>query len=154
MLIKTIKGVPIILDDDNVIRFTADADIDSDGGPNVDNDPYWQPDTTLHHNGLPINAQTVPFAVIPIGVLNKVKGLGLGCKVIVTNALNGRSAVGVLADLGPTFKVGEISPAMARLIGVNPDSVRGGESRNVIRYEVFLDVPAVVNGVTYKLKRL
>jgi hypothetical protein len=154
MRLKQIEGCDINLDQDGVIRFTADADIDSDGGPNVDNDPCWQPETTLKFNGKSINAQKVPFAVIPIGILNKVGPIGLGCKVIVTDTRNGRWAFGVLADLGPTRKVGEISPEMARRIGINPNSVRGGEDEKVIRYEIFIGVPAVVDGITYKLQPL
>lgn len=153
-LLATIQGCPIILHADGVIRFTADADIDSDGGPNVDHDPCWQPDTTYHHQGKAINAQKVPYAVIPLGILNLVKPMGLGCKVVCTHTLTHRSAEGVLADLGPTRKIGELSPEMARRIGVNPNSVRGGESRQVIRYEIHLGVPAVIDGIQYALQRL
>jgi len=153
-LLKTIESGPVFLRADGVIEFTADADIDSDGGPNVDHDPCWQADTSYHHAGKPLNAQTVPYVVIPIGILNLVKPIGLGCLVIVTHTLTGRSAAGVLGDLGPTAKDGEISAAMARRIGVNPNSRNGGEARRCIRYEVHIGIPAVIDGVTYALQPL
>ena len=153
-LLSLIQGCAITLDDDGVIRFLADADIDSDGGPNVDHDPYWQPDTTLHLRGKPINSQVVPYAVIPIGILNKVRPIGLGCQVRVTNRSNGKSCDAVLADLGPTRKIGEISAECARRLGVNPNSVRGGTEKRIIFYEVYLGIPAIVVGISYKLQPL
>lgn len=153
-VLKTIEGVNIYQVGENCLRFIADADIDSDGGPNVDNDPCWQPDTTLHFNGKPINAQTVPYAVIPLGILNLVKPIGLGCKVVCTHITTNKSAIGVLADLGPTRRIGELSPEMARRIGINPNSRFGGEDRRLIKYEIFLGVPAVVDGITYQLQPL
>jgi len=153
-LLATVQNIQINLFPDHIIRFIADADIDSDGGPNIDHDPCWQPQTTLQFRGKSIDAQQVPYAVIPLGILNKVRPIGLGCHVICTHILTGKTAAGVLADLGPTRKVGEISPAMARLLGVDPNSRTGGEERNVIHYEIHLGVPALVNGVTYDLQPL
>ena len=153
-LLATIQGVAITLCGDGVVRFIANADIDSDGGPNIDHDPCWQPDTTLRHAGASINAQQVPYVVIPIGILNMVGPIGLGCLVTCTHILTGKAGSGVLADLGPRSKVGEISPAMARLLGIDPNSRTGGESRNVIRYELHIGVPAVIDGVTYALQKL
>lgn len=152
-VIKTVDGVDITYRP-GLISFTADADIDSDGGPNIDHDPYWQPDTTLHHHGQPINAQRVPYCVIPIGILNKVPEMGLGCHCVVTNTRTGQSATAVLADLGPTRKIGEISPALARKIGVNPNSRIGGEERKIILYEIYVGNPATIDGITYKLQPL
>ena len=149
-----IQGGPVFLRADGVIEFTADADIDSDGGPNVDADPCWNADTSYHHQGRPLNAQRVPYVVIPIGILDRVKPIGLGCAVTVTHTLTGRAARGVLGDLGPTAKDGEISPAMARLLGIDPNSRTGGEARRCIRYEIHVGQPAVVDGVTYPLQPL
>lgn len=152
--LAVIQNCPIVLCADGVIRFTADADIDSDGGPNVDHDTCWQPDTTYHYQGKPINAQVVPYVVIPEGILNLVGPRGLGCHCVVRNPLNGRIANAVLVDLGPTRKVGEISAALARRLGVNPNSVSGGEEHHVIEYEIYIGVPAEVDGITYPLQAL
>ena len=45
----------------------------------------------------------------------------LGCRVVVTNTGNGRSVEAVVADRGPSKKLGEISLACARAIGVPVD---------------------------------
>jgi len=153
-LIKIIEGSPVTLGIDGVIRFVGDMDIDSDGGPNVDKDPCWQPDTTLRHAGGSINAQTVPYVVCPIGVLDLVHEIGLGCRCVVTHTKNRREAVAVLADLGPRAKTGEGSPALARKLGINPNSRYGGEDAKVILYELHIGVPAVIDGVEYALQPL
>lgn len=153
-VLKQIEGSPITLCSDGVIRFVGDMDIDSDGGANVDHDPCWAPDTTLHHNGMSIDAQKVPYLVCPIGILELVEPVGLGCQCYAVHLRTNREAGGVLADLGPSRKDGECSAALARRIGVNPNSVNGGESRKVILYEFHIGVPAVVDGVTYHLQRL
>ena len=153
-LLKMIQGGPVFLRADGAIEFTADADIDSDGGPNVDDDPCWQAQTSYRYLGRSLNAQIIPYVVIPIGILDLVAPVGLGCAVTCTHTLTGKCGHGILGDLGPSTKDGEISAAMARLLGVNPNSRTGGESRRVIRYEVFIGKPAVLNGITYPLQPL
>lgn len=113
----------------------------ADGGPLKASDPFRY-----------VDAATVPFAVVPPAILKKTKGIVLGCKCIVTNRKTGKTAVGVVADSGPTFKIGEISPAMARLVGVPASARSGGEKSFVIQYEIFPGVAAVVNGVEYPLQ--
>jgi len=44
-----------------------------------------------------------------------------GCSAVVTNTQNGRSVQAVVADGGPSDKLGEISLACARAIGVPVD---------------------------------
>jgi hypothetical protein len=66
-----------------------------------------------------------------------VEGVVLGCRVVVTNTGNGRSVAAVVADRGPSNKLGEISLACARAIGVpvneaspHPANSGGTESQN------------------------
>jgi len=153
-ILKTIEGSPVTLGIDGVIRFMGDMDIDADGGPNIDADPCWQPDTTLRHAGASIDAQAVPFVVCPIGVLDLVHEIGLGCHCRVTHTKTLRQADAVLADLGPRSKTGEGSPALARLLGIDANSRHGGEDRPVILYELHVGVPAVIGGVAYALQSL
>ncbi len=60
--IAVIQGIPIYEGSDGRCWMTADADIDADGVDangqpnNVYNDPYYQPDTSLHNNGQALNA--------------------------------------------------------------------------------------------------
>jgi len=153
-VLATIEGGDIILHSDGVIRFMGNFDIDGDGGPNIDHDPCWQPDTSLHHNGKPINSQTVPYVVIPLGILEKVGPIGLGCMCIITNTITKKSANAVLADLGPSRKDGEGSAELARRIGLSGNARTGGEDRRIILYEIHIGVPALIDGVEYKLQPL
>jgi hypothetical protein len=157
-IIGTIQGVDIHLIEghagEEVVEFTADADIDNDGsGGNPDNDPYHQDDTTLHDPvGVALNACTVPFIVVPPVVCQKTKGKVLGSACAVTNILTSQYCEAVVGDIGPRRKIGELSPAAAKQIGVNPNARTGGEERHIIRYTIYVGKPAVLDGVTYQLK--
>jgi hypothetical protein len=142
----------IVEDDHGRVYFMADADIDCDGGSNPHHDPCWQPDTTLHHRGRPIDSETVPGIVVPPAILRGVKGVVLGCRARATNTRTGQSADAVVFDQGPTRKTGELSPALAKLIGINPNPNTGGEDAPVVLYELWPGEAAVVNGVTYALQ--
>ena len=158
MTIGVIQGVRIEYTRDIYGRefayFVADADIDCDGsGGNPDNDPWFQPDTTLHDPfGRPLNAYRVPFVVVPPIICRRTRGMVLGSECLLTHTLTKRQVLCVVGDIGPTRKIGEISPAAARAIGVNPNARFGGESRHIIDYEIRVGKPAVINGVAYRLK--
>jgi hypothetical protein len=64
-----------------------------------------------------VDSATVPFIVVPHMVVAGVQGVVLGCRVVVTNIVNGRHVEAVVADTGPSNKLGEISLACARAIG-------------------------------------
>lgn len=151
-VLETIQGCPITEESDGQVWFIADADIDADGGSNPDNDPYWQPDTSLHFHGSPLDAESVPFIVVPPVVLRRTRGVVLGCQAIAMNILTMETVKCVVADIGPRSKVGEISPAAARKISVNPNSVTGGQERKIILYKLFPGLRALVNGIEYNLQ--
>lgn len=135
-------------DDDGyeIVTFTADMDIDCDGlGGNPFHDPYFQPDTRLHVHGRPLHAELVPYVVVPPLVLAKTKGKVLGCQCKVTNLKNKYEAPAVVGDSGPTKKIGEGSPALASLLGLDPNPNRGGTSDFIIRYEIMVNMPATLS---------
>lgn len=134
------------------VFFVGDLDIDSDGGSNPDHDPYWQPQTSLKFHGKSIDAEAVPGVVVPGWLPHAVGPIVLGCLCKVTNLATGQQAWGVAHDTGPLKKTGETTPAMARRVGVNPNSVSGGEEKPIILYEMWPGKPAVVDGVTYDLQ--
>ena len=82
----------------------------------------------------------------------------LGCRVVVTNTGNGRSVESVVADRGPSNKLGEISLACAQAIGVPVNEASphpansGGIESHTIRYQLFPGTAATVNGVKYPLQ--
>jgi hypothetical protein len=150
----THAGCRIIDHGDGRVSFTADADIDCDGGSNPLKDPHWQPTTSLTYHGKPIDAETVPFFVLPLPVIRALKPVVLGCQARVTNTRTGQSCMAVVADVGPTSKIGEISVAAAKLIGVDPHPITGGEHERIILYEFWPGQPANLQGRSYALKAL
>jgi hypothetical protein len=107
-----------------------------------------------------VDAATVPFVVVPATIIRGVAGVVLGCRAIVTNTTNGKSVEAVVADGGPANKLGEISLACAKAIGVpvNENSAHPANSggiaatSHVIHYQLFPGVAASMNGVTYPLQ--
>lgn len=104
--------------------------------------------TAYHYNGIDINspsayvdAETVPYVCVPPIVLTGVGPFVLGCKVICRHTINGTQVEGMVADVGPRSKAGEISIEMARRLGIPSNPRTGGESRPVIEYLVYPGVP-------------
>jgi hypothetical protein len=118
-----------------------------DGKPLPDSSPFKY-----------VDSATVPFIVVPNVVIEGVQGVVLGCRVVVTNTANGKMVDAVVADLGPSNKLGEISLACARAIGVPVNDASrhpansGGTESHSIHYQLFPGTPATVNGVRYPLQ--
>ena len=98
-----------------------------------------------------VDAETVPYIVVSPTIRNKARGVVLGSQARVTNTANGKSVDAVVADIGPRNKIGELSIAAARAIGVPSSPRTGGEERKIIKYEFWPDKAASVNGVAYDL---
>ncbi len=98
-----------------------------------------------------VDSELVPFAVVSPRLRTVVDGIVLGCRCLITHTRTGLRVEAVVADIGPRTKIGELSIAAAKAIGVPHSARNGGEEDNVIRYEIFPGTPAVVNGVTYPL---
>lgn len=105
-----------------------------------------------------VDSATVPFVVVPLTIIAGVQGIVMGCRAVVTNTDNGRSVEAVVADRGPSQKLGEISLACARAIGVPVNEAArhpansGGTDSHTIRYQLFPGTAAIVGGVTYPLQ--
>lgn len=141
----------VIEHEDGHLSFVGDCDIDCDGsGGNPHGDPYFQPDTTLHHDGKSLNAEEVPFIVVPPEIIRAVPGIVLGCKATI--AYRGRECPCVVGDTGPHNKLGEASPAAAEAVGINGNPNTGGIDLPRVTFELWPGVPAEVNGVTYELQ--
>lgn len=156
-IIATIQDVPINLIEgpagEEVVEFVADADQDNDGiGGNPEHDPYHQNDTTLHDpSGKALNAYQVSFIVVPPVVCQQTKGKVLGSMARLENLQTGKITDAVVGDIGPKRKIGELSPAAAKQLGLRITAF-SGESRKIVRYTIFVGKPATINGVTYGLK--
>jgi hypothetical protein len=103
-----------------------------------------------------VDSATVPFIVVPPMIMEAVAGTVLGCRCLVTNSGTGKTTEAVVADIGPSNHLGEISVACAKAIGVSTGTTHpangGGAASPTIRYQLFPGTAAVVNGVTYPLQ--
>jgi hypothetical protein len=154
-LIKVIAGVSINEMPDGSVKYRAGAMIDVDGiGPKY-HDPYAQNDTSLHHEGKPLNADVDRYIVVPPAIIHGVKGIVLGCQAYVVNSRTGLHTAAVVGDIGPHAKIGEMARSTAIAIGIkNPSPVSGGEEDHVIDYTIMPGVAALVEGKQYVLKSL
>jgi hypothetical protein len=98
-----------------------------------------------------VDAETVPYVVVPPVIINRTQGVVRGCFARVT--FKGRSVDCMVGDVGPRRKVGEISIAAARAVGMSASPRSGGEDNKIVEYEIFPGRVATINGVTYPLMR-
>ncbi len=148
----SIAGVDVIENDDASLSYISGAMIDGDGSGSSHGDPDFQDDTTLHFQGKSLNADIDLYIVVPPQIILAVPGIVLGCKATVLNTLTNQFTSAVVGDVGPHSKIGEMSIATARAIGVAPSPTTGGEERHVIIYKIYPGIPAEVNGKIYTLQ--
>lgn len=151
-LITTIQGCDVLELNDSSVTFTAKAAVDTDGSGPRHGDPCAQRDTSLHLHGKALNADVDKYVVVPPAILNGVKGVVLGCSAHALNLRNGHSSDAVVGDIGPHTKIGEISVALAKALGLNPSPNNGGTEEHIIAYTLHPGVPAVVDGKAYALQ--
>ena len=150
--IAVIDNEPIKEWGDGSISFTAKASIDADGSGPSHGDKYYQPDTTLHLDGKPLNSDVDKYIVVPPAICLGVKPAVLGCQVMVLNIENGKHTQAVVGDIGPRKKLGEVSIACAKALGIPWSPVTGGVSEHIIQYSLKPGVAANVDGKLYKLQ--
>lgn len=146
------EGCAIIELDDGCVTWRAKGAVDTDGSGPSHGDPDYQPDTSLHLDGKPLNADVDKYIVVPPAIIHGVKGVVMGCKASVVNLRNGKATAAVVADQGPGLKIGELSCAAAIALGLDPSPTKGGEDEHVLDYKIWPGVPAEVDGKLYRLQ--
>lgn len=96
-----------------------------------------------------IDAEVVPYVVVPPLIVHETAGIVLGCRARVS--WNGKSVDCVVADKGPAKKTGEISIAAARALGIPASPRHGGREVADVLYELWPGVAANVDGEIYAL---
>jgi hypothetical protein len=121
---------------------------DASGNPIVQSssDPYpglWVSTTSLVDNAYSstktqhyTNSETIPFFVIPSAV-KSLAGISIGDMGYVYNTTNGKGCYAILADIGPSGKLGEASMYVASQLGINNNPRTGGTSSAIIDYVIF-----------------
>lgn len=140
---RTLNGFPSYF-------WFGDADNDVDGSPYWHDDPYGQADTRLHLNGKPINGDEIPFIVVPPQVIQKTPEIVMGCQG--TMEYQEKIVSCVVADSGPSSKIGEASPAALRALGLPAShNGNGGLDTQEILYRIW---PGVAANLTVNSKAI
>lgn len=87
-----------------------------------------------------VDAETVPYIVVPPLIIQKTVGIVRGCKAQVT--FKSRSVDCVVADRGPSNKICELSIAAARAIGLPSSPRNGGTEKQEVLYELWPGIAA------------
>lgn len=152
-ILDTIAGVKLIEHQNSWVSFISRLNIDNDGsGGNDDGDRFYQPDTSLHFKGKPLNAQKVSFIAVPPVICKKTKAIVLGSLVYVTHLGTGKVVSAVVGDIGPKDRVGEGSSALARALGLSGNANTGGTSATTIGFEIVVGVAAELDGTLFELQ--
>lgn len=151
-IVAHIENEDVKLNDDGTITYTSKAAVDTDGSGPLHGDPDAQKNTSLHLDGKPLNADEDHYIVIPPSVQACTDKILLGCQAWVCNKKTGACTAAVVGDIGPRKKLGEISVACAKALGINASPTSGGEDAHVIEYTITPGTPAEVNGKVYKLQ--
>lgn len=138
--IAVIEGCAITELNDGSVRYTAPAMIDGDGTGSSHGDPDYQRFTSLKRNGVSLNADEDRYIVVPPAVIFGVPGVVLGCRALVS--FNGLSTDAVVGDVGPHSKIGEISIATAKALGIPSSPVDGGIDEHAVHYTIWPGVAA------------
>src|SRR5205814_7953265 len=108
--------------------------------------------TSAANRRIPQNGTLIlRLSVVPPVIIQKTKGVVRGCFARVT--YKGNSVDCMIGDVGPHKKIGEISIAAARAVGMPSSPRSGGEDKKIVQYEIFPGRKATINGVTYPLMR-
>lgn len=123
----------VILDTDNEPKIFA-------GGIIASQTWYRHPGKAPSDSAAYVDAETIPYIVVPSMIVQGTAGVVRGCKARVT--WKGKSVDCVVADKGPAGKIGELSIAAARALGMPASPRSGGTERQEVLYELWPDQPA------------
>lgn len=124
----------------NVFEIDASGHPKTDGRGNIYSKTSYMP---------PVDAYDIPYAVVNPIVRLAAKGIILGCHAVIS--YRNRIIQAVVADVGPENKIGEMSIAAARALGI-PDSPRTGGVDSGVSWYLYPGSPAIVDRVTYELR--
>jgi hypothetical protein len=120
---------------------------------NTYGDPHWQRGTAYYNSGKYLNADRIPYVVIPPLVRSAIEATVIGSECEVENLENKMVTDAVCGEIGPKDKLGEGSCELARRVGLNPSPLFGGTQKRIIKYTIYVGINAVVDGMAYKLQR-
>lgn len=123
------------------------------GGIIASKTAYRFPDKSPDDPAAYLDAETVPYIVVPPIIIQSVAGAVKGCRARATNLRNSKVVDAVMGDVGPRTKNGEGSMALARLLGLRFSPRNGGEDRPFIVYELWPGEFGEIDGKKIPLQR-
>lgn len=147
-----IDPVQIYTFGDNYVAFISDLDICNDGTGPDHGDVTYQPMTAYYNGGEYLNAEVDKYLVIPPQVRELLEPKQvMGCQGRVTHLKTGLWSGAITGEIGPDDKTGEAAYCLAKV--VNPKITHNsGDKSRIYLYELWPDIPATVDGRTYKLE--
>jgi len=101
---------------------------------------YRYPGKKINDPAAYVDAETVAYIVVPPLIFQKTSGVVRGCKARVT--CKDKSVECVVADLSPDNRIGEISIAAARALGIPSSPRNGGRGIPDVQYEIWPGIAA------------
>jgi hypothetical protein len=101
---------------------------------------YRHPGKAVSDPAAYVDAETVPYIVVPPLIVQKTAGVVRGCKARVT--WRNKSVDCVVADRGPSNRIGELSIAAARDFGMPSSPRNGGVEKAEVQYELWPGIAA------------
>ncbi len=89
-----------------------------------------------------LNSEIVPFMVVPLRLVDAVRGVVLGCRGRITDNRTGLYVDCVVGDLGPNNHLGEASIAAASALKLPTSPKTGGSSARMFTYECWPGIAA------------
>lgn len=123
----------VLLDEDNEPKIFL-------GGIIASTTWYHHPGKLLSDPAAYVDSETVPYIVVPPIIIQKTAGIVRGCKARVT--WSDKSVDCVVADKGPSNKIGELSIAAARTLGIRSSPRNGGVEGAEVQYELWPGIAA------------
>ncbi len=101
---------------------------------------YRHPGKALSDPTAYVDAESVPYLAVPRLIVQNTKGVVRGC--VARASYKGKTVECVVADLGPSKKIGELSIAAARELGIASSPRIGGTEQPEVLYELWPGVVA------------
>lgn len=154
--IGTLEGCPIFaVEKHGVLRieWVAKMAVCADGAPdNTYKDPNYQRGTAYYNAGKYLDAETIPYIVVPPMIIEGVDPVVLGSQGLICNLKNGLSTPSIAGEVGPDDKIGEAAIEAAERVGLSGSPLNGGTEEAVIYYAIWPGIPAQLDGHTYRLQ--
>ena len=110
---------------------------------------YWREGFAKIDRRRWVDAETVPYMVLPGSIRKACKGIVLGCRARITRTSDGKFCDGVYADSSGS-NIGECSVFTAKVFG-DQWNANNGDERKIYEYQFWPDEPASVCGEMFRL---